>query len=1423
MANYTQHNLLTDEEAAALDALDQPRVCELVVVSWPAPDGEKVYAWSQWDEDPGYSGSVTEWLDGRPLIVAFTAQDPARRFHRVPLTSAIGDDVVPMRFSNAERAFETLYRTHGAGVRVEVFLHYPQLALTKSVWMGHLRSPSEVAPDFVSIQAANGFRSPQTQLPNYIHASNCLFYFGGELSAEEVATNPCDYDRHVGGSQGLLDGGEAFTSCDRTKADCLARHGDLSRWGGDETAQESVTFGGKRTGISTPDGNETRLKEPVGVLYGRWLIKNLQLLRSRKEYHPSPKKQDQGTLVTLFEVSMGRIKSISKVKVLDHELPRKDGLGLEIRLGGLAQSKTGFSPQVLSFNRRAIFRGDLNPINPAGYSGKNITAECEAEGRDEIRVYSDPETYTEEYTTNRAWCALDLLTNTWFGFRLDDARFVLEDWIYLAGKESTFNCYVTGGRTAQQVLQDIFTAAGWYAPYVWNGAWRVSPLEALDLEADDIPLLTDRGDDPNILWDDAAGTSRLWVSEKDDDEIPNVATIAFVDAAAEYTERVLTVESTRQQYKAGEVFGDKSKRRSDPLPVPAYGITDETQARALGAAVLNLGPQGRGGIRNNCEVKLELYRHSSVALGMHPNKVFELDSEKTDGYVEADGTEEGTPFRYFVVKELLPDDGDILTVIAQAYPAAYWAALTGGGLAQTAGATASVTWQQSCLTGFTAFGNSLSESGVASGDYLDNKDVCWGQTSDTLTGEEGFQWRMPNGGAQGRVGITTENCPDPESVSSGGRSYARFNVDLTPWFFRFAHNSSQVYVSHSTSSTAYADDAGPFTFDEQTRFGLDRDEDGKLRFLLDGEAVFTTGSAVTGSLRLAAVAGRLRTSPSVAGFDVADVVKTTPATSGAGTTTNATTTGGSTVTVAPLAQSAFLLVDRIWREADLAGTQAGFYFAAGALGAGAWGGAEMYRETGGTYKLLAEAEDASVLGEAVDVLAATETGSETVEVELYDPAAVLLSYTEDEIAAGAGLVYLGGEIFQYQTATQTDTSPNRWELSDLTNRGAQCTADAMATHVSAEPFCLLDDTLVWVPLPASELDQARNFRALTEGQLLAGGTQETHTLVGPNLTPTTPADYAVVADVARGEVLHTWSPVADACLLGAPITYEIYLDDSGDPGELLWSGQTTQWRETVTSAGSRTYHFRARNAYRAGEYVVASVTAAVATYGGGLVDYKDSVRYAADYPITLSGNQLVDGYTTAPGQRVLLTAQPDPVENGIWVTAAGAWARAADADSDDEVTAGMQVPVTNGSYFADSLWTLTTDDPIELGVTELVFEQTGQVHAGGDLGGKYPNPDVLKVQGVVPGDTGLALLETSIPGLARYVLELGTAAELNVPATPGAAAGSTQVVRGDDPRLTYTVVSARWEPMTAYNPDTDQYELVWNGDEDDIVVGFVTD
>ncbi len=124
----------------------------------------------------------------------------------------------------------------------------------------------------------------------------------------------------------------------------------------------------------------------------------------------------------------------------------------------------------------------------------------------------------------------------------------------------------------------------------------------------------------------------------------------------------------------------------------------------------------------------------------------------------------------------------------------------------------------------------------------------------------------------------------------------------------------------------------------------------------------------------------------------------------------------------------------------------------------------------------------------------------------------------------------------------------------------------------------------------------------------------------------------------------------------------------------------------------------------------AYVDAAAAGY-----KWKEPVRAATTANITLSGEQTIDGVAVVAGDRVLVKNQGTGSANGIYVAASGSWTRAADFDANSEVL-GASMFVSEGTTNGNSVWVMTTDGPITVGTTALVFTQTnaGQSYTAGD-------------------------------------------------------------------------------------------------------------
>lgn len=196
----------------------------------------------------------------------------------------------------------------------------------------------------------------------------------------------------------------------------------------------------------------------------------------------------------------------------------------------------------------------------------------------------------------------------------------------------------------------------------------------------------------------------------------------------------------------------------------------------------------------------------------------------------------------------------------------------------------------------------------------------------------------------------------------------------------------------------------------------------------------------------------------------------------------------------------------------------------------------------------------------------------------------------------------------------------------------------------------------------------------------------------------------------------------------SPVVGQIYVDTTGGAGNEIFYMYiaTTWWVEIAFMARVLTKRLDqfaaptgpvAMNSQRLTGLLdpTSAQDAATRAYVDALVngtDWKASVRVATAVAGTLAtsfaNGQVVDGITLVTGNRILIKDQATGAENGIYtVNASGAPTRAVDADGAGEVTANMACFVEEGTANADTQWRLTTNNPITIGSTALVFAQIG--------------------------------------------------------------------------------------------------------------------
>lgn len=165
------------------------------------------------------------------------------------------------------------------------------------------------------------------------------------------------------------------------------------------------------------------------------------------------------------------------------------------------------------------------------------------------------------------------------------------------------------------------------------------------------------------------------------------------------------------------------------------------------------------------------------------------------------------------------------------------------------------------------------------------------------------------------------------------------------------------------------------------------------------------------------------------------------------------------------------------------------------------------------------------------------------------------------------------------------------------------------------------------------------------------------------------------------------------------------------------------------------------------------------------LEVKLACRVASTANITIATpGATIDGVTMVAGDRVLLKDQSTGSQNGIyiWNGAASAMTRSPDTDTSAEMQPGMFTFIEEGTVNADSGWVLTTNAPITLNTTALVYSQfsgAGQITAGAgmtksgntlDVGGTTNRitvaADTVDIAATYVGQTSITTLGTVTAG-----------------------------------------------------------------------------
>ena len=202
------------------------------------------------------------------------------------------------------------------------------------------------------------------------------------------------------------------------------------------------------------------------------------------------------------------------------------------------------------------------------------------------------------------------------------------------------------------------------------------------------------------------------------------------------------------------------------------------------------------------------------------------------------------------------------------------------------------------------------------------------------------------------------------------------------------------------------------------------------------------------------------------------------------------------------------------------------------------------------------------------------------------------------------------------------------------------------------------------------------------------------------------------------------------------------------------------------------------------------------------LDVKGSVRAATTVTGTLAtayaNGQVIDGVTLVTGDRILIKNQSTQTENGIYtVNASGAPTRATDMDAGTEVPGAFTFVEEGGQ--ADTGWVCTTNAPVTIGSTNIVFAQfsgagTYTASNGVTLTGSNFTFNPLSTGGLQTASGGASILLATNSGLGTSSSGLAVGAGTGISVTTGTVAIDTTVVArkysvsvGDGSATSYTV------------------------------------
>lgn len=175
------------------------------------------------------------------------------------------------------------------------------------------------------------------------------------------------------------------------------------------------------------------------------------------------------------------------------------------------------------------------------------------------------------------------------------------------------------------------------------------------------------------------------------------------------------------------------------------------------------------------------------------------------------------------------------------------------------------------------------------------------------------------------------------------------------------------------------------------------------------------------------------------------------------------------------------------------------------------------------------------------------------------------------------------------------------------------------------------------------------------------------------------------------------------------------------------------------------------------------------------ITWKQAVKCATTANVSLSGTSNIDGVTIPAGTRILVKNQTTTTDNGIYVSAAGAWSRATDADTGIELETST-VAVTAGTVNKNTQWTCTSSS-ITVGTTPIAYGQISGAGTYTNGTGIDLTANVFSINSSVTTNSGTqTLTNKSISGSTNTLTNIAQSSVTNLTTDLASKLNSTTAV-----------------------------------------------